>query len=494
MISLDALRRRARATPDKPAIWTANSVAGLTYAELDDRADRIAALFRQVGLTEGQTIALLLENGPEVLAIWWGARRAGLYYVPLSTRLLHDELDYIVRDSAAALLVASLGQAEPARALDLPHLLLDESFTGRLATLCVAIEPAGVVGRELVYSSGTTGRPRGVKRPMARACEVAGLPPLERQIRAMCGFDEETVYLSVSPLYHSTGRFTMRVIEAGGTVVILPKFDAAAALEAIERHRITHSQWVPTMFARLLALPHGERCRHDLSSHRVALHAAAPCPPAVKRAMIDWWGPILGEYYGGTENAGVTFITTEEWLERPGSVGRSISGAIHILAEDGSERELPTGEIGLVYFEGGLPFAYLHDEAPSTTARGYSTYGDLGHVDEAGYLFLSDRRSDLIISGGVNIYPREVELILESHPQVRECAVIGLPDPEYGQRVHAVIVAKGQTDPALASNLIGYCRERLSGFKCPRTISFIDELPRNEVDKLLKRELRARFG
>jgi acyl-CoA synthetase (AMP-forming)/AMP-acid ligase II len=235
-----------------------------------------------------------------------------------------------------------------------------------------------------------------------------------------------------------------------------------------------------------------ERGRHDLSSHRVALHAAAPCRPDVKRAMIAWWGPIVHEYYGGTENAGVTFITAEEWLARPGSVGRPIAGAIHILAEDGSERPLPPGDIGLIYFEGGVPFTYLNEDAPSRTAKGFTTYGDLGHVDTDGYLHISDRRSDLIVSGGVNIYPREVEVVLDSHRAVRESAVIGVPDPEYGQRVHAVVWCDSPEE-GLAEELLAFCRERLSAFKCPRGIDFVDALPHNETGKLLKKVLRERF-
>jgi acyl-CoA synthetase (AMP-forming)/AMP-acid ligase II len=491
MIPSDALRDRAALTPGKAAIEVANSDRAITYAELDAAADGIARALREEGLEEGDTIALLLENGPDVLALWWGARRAGLYYVPLNSRLHPDELAHIVRDSGSLVLAADPGLADLAGRVPAGrHLVLDGAF-GRSAAAAAPVA-SSLVGRELIYSSGTTGRPKGIKRPLARAGDVRALPPLEQRIRALFEFDEETVYLSVSPLYHATGRFPMRIIEMGGTAVILPRFDPAAALAAIERHRATHSQWVPTMFTRLLALSREARAR-DLSSHRVALHAAAPCPAPVKRAMIDWWGPIVHEYYGGTENAGVTFIRAEEWLARPGSVGRSISGAIHILAEDGGERELPAGEIGLVYFEGGVPFAYLHDGGPSATSRGYTSYGDLGHVDAAGYLYISDRRSDLIISGGVNIYPREIELVLDAHPAVRESAVIGLPDPEYGQRVHAVVCADGSGE-SLAGELIAFCQARLSRFKCPRAISFVDALPRNETGKVLKRVLRERLA
>jgi len=498
MAPFDALRARAALSPGKAAIKAADGGFVFTYAELDAAADRIARLFQHLGLRPGQVVALLLENGPRVLEIWWAARRAGLYYAPLSGRLHAAELAHVVRDSGAEMLIASPGLADLASQVPVARgLVLDEAFD-RLAREAAKapLLPTPVVGRELIYSSGTTGRPRGVKRALAPASEALALPTLERRMRALFGFDTETVYLSVSPLYHSTGRFAMRIVETGGTVVIQPSFDPAEALAAIERHRITHSQWVPTMFARLLALPREARTAHDLSSHQAALHAAAPCPEPVKRAMIDWWGPILHEYYGGTENAGVTFIRAEEWLARPGSVGRSISGAIHILAEDGSERELGPGEIGLIYFEGGVPFTYLNEDgqgADARTSRGYSGYGDLGHVDKDGYLYISDRRSDLIISGGVNIYPKEIELILDSHPAVRESAVIGLPDKEYGQRVHAVVVSDGAGETQ-GEAILDFCRARLSRFKCPRGISFVDALPRNENGKIVKKDLRDRFG
>lgn len=498
MAPLDALRARAALNPGKAAIKAADGGLVVTYAALDAAADRIASLFQHLGLKPGQAVALLLENGPRVLEIWWAARRAGLYYVPLSGRLHAAELTHVVRDSGAEMLIASPGLARLASQVPVARrLVLDDAFDALAqAAAKVPLPPAPVVGRELIYSSGTTGRPRGVKRALAPAGEALALPALEKCIRALFGFDAETVYLSVSPLYHSTGRFTMRIVEMGGTVVIQPRFDPVEALAAIERHRITHSQWVPTMFARLLALPREERTAYDLSSHQAALHAAAPCPEPVKRAMIDWWGPILHEYYGGTENAGVTFIRAEEWLVRPGSVGKSISGAIHILADDGSERELGPGEIGLIYFEGGVPFTYVNEDEPGAdgrTSRGYSGYGDLGHVDKDGYLYISDRRSDLIISGGVNIYPKEVELILDSHPAVRESAVIGVPDKEYGQRVHAVVVGDGDGREE-AQGILDFCRARLSRFKCPRAISFVDALPRNENGKVLKKDLRALFG
>jgi long-chain acyl-CoA synthetase len=507
----DALRRRASEHGSKIAAVMADGSRAFSYDELDARADAIAALFRAMGISEGETIALLLGNDTDVLALWWGARRAGLYYVPLGTKLTATELAYIVCDCEARAVIVSPELEKTATML---RAVLDDAIammtTGdgetRFRSLPAALRDTATppelsityVGRELIYSSGTTGRPKGIRRPLGAVSDLGMLPPLEMRMREVFRIDRDTIYLSVSPLYHATGRFLNRVVEAGGTVVILPAFDPATALAAIERHRVTNTQWVPTMFVRLLALPETER-RYDLSSHRVALHAAAPCPVAIKCAMLDWWGAIVDEYYGGSENAGVTFITAAEWRAHPGSVGRSISGSIHILAEDGSECELPPGEIGLIYFDGGVPFVYMNaasSDPPLTTQLGYTTYGDLGHVDDDGYLYISDRRSDLIITGGVNVYPKEVELVLEAHPAVAEAAVIGTPDPEFGSKVRAVIVLEKSYEPtsALTEALLQHCRTHLSRIKCPRTFDYVAELPHSENGKLLKRVLRDRMG
>lgn len=489
----DWLAWHAARTPDKAAIHVVGG-GSIGYADLDRRAARMAGWFAERGVVEGETVALLMGNDIATVATWWGARRAGLYYVPIGTRLRAGEIAYIVANSQARLLLAApdlAGLAGEALAVmdDAPpplHIVTGEEVGATHAA-------PSRVGREIIYSSGTSGRPKGIRRPLAPAADARAIPAFEQKLRAAMLFDPEMIYLSVTPLYHATGRYPMRIVETGGTAVILPAFDPAAALAAIEQYRVTHSQWVPTMFARLLALPDAERGAHDLSSHRVALHAAAPCPAPVKRAMIDWWGPILSEYYGGSENAGVTFITAPEWLAHPGSVGRSITGPIHILDEEDG-RELPPNAIGLIYFEGGVPFRYIGDEPGTSAARtdGLATYGDLGHVDADGYLFISDRRSDLIIRGGVNVYPREVEQVLETHPAIAEVAVIGLPDPEYGQSVKAIArLADGHSGgAALADDLIALCRARLASIKCPSAIAFVDTLPRNENGKLLKRVLR----
>jgi acyl-CoA synthetase (AMP-forming)/AMP-acid ligase II len=313
--------------------------------------------------------------------------------------------------------------------------------------------------------------------------------------KTLYGFDEDTVYLSPAPLYHAAPHgYVQRTLSEGGTAVILPKFDPEAALAAIERHRITHSQWVPTMFVRLLALPEAIRCRYDLSSHRCAIHAAAPCPVPVKRAMIDWWGPIIREYYAGSEGVGTTVIDSETWLRKPGSVGRPVNGvALHILDEDGVP--LPQGQVGRIFFAGGPRFAYHNAQektAASYSPEGWATLGDLGWLDADGFLFLSDRRADLILSGGVNLYPAEIEAALAGHPDVGEVAVVGVPDPEMGERVHAVIVPRPGAAPEIAG-LEAWARARLAGPKRPRSWEFAEELPRSEAGKLLRRLLKERY-
>ena len=289
------------------------------------------------------------------------------------------------------------------------------------------------------------------------------------------------------------------MIECGGSCVIIPKFDAEVVLASIARFKTTHAHWVPTMFSRMLALPCEVRKRYDLSSQRMALHAAAPCPMPVKQAMIDWWGPIIVEYYGGSENLGVTAIDTAQWLAHRGSVGRPICGEMHVLSDEDRSTELQVGEIGLIYFAGGVGFKY-HNDAGKTdavfNARGWGTYGDLGHVDADGFLFISDRRTDLIISGGVNIYPQEAENVLAMHPAVEDLAVIGVPNPDFGQEVKAVVQLKPgiATSPELADELLAWSKARLSRIKCPRSVVFVNALPRNESGKLLKRVLREQYA
>jgi long-chain acyl-CoA synthetase len=353
-------------------------------------------------------------------------------------------------------------------------------------------------GREMLYSSGTTGRPKGVRKELPRT--PVGDPsaaPVQIALALMHrGAGPESVYLSPAPLYHSAPLvYCLSMMRVGATVVAMERFDPAECLALIERYRVTHAQFVPTMFVRLLRMSEEERRRYDLSSLRSVVHAAAPCPVAVKRRMLDWWGPIIDEYYAGTEDIGSTWITATEWLAHPGSVGRPLTPA-HIVGPDGSE--LGPGEEGVVYFEGGRPFAYHNDPAKTasvTDDRGWRTLGDIGRMDDDGYLYLTDRQAHMIIAGGVNIYPQEVENVLTEHPMVADVAVIGVPDPDMGEAVKAV-VEPAQPDTAgeaLASELIAFCRARIAPFKCPRTVDFVSELPRDPNGKLYKRILRERY-
>lgn len=499
------LAERAARTPDKLAAIFPDSNEALTFRELDARANQAAHGFIALDLEPGQGIALLLENGPDFLILTYGAKRAGLMVTPLSIHLRPNEVAHVLRDSGARLLVASASLASLAGALDLraiPHRFVSGGALPGYAPLDELIEDnpttwpgARPIGREFLYSSGTTGLPKGIRRPLI-PYEDRHKPEFDMTWKGFYRFDDTTVYLSPAPLYHAApNRYVQRSMDHGGTAVILKKFDAERCLAKIARHRVTHSQWVPTMFVRLLALPEATRAAYDLSSHRCAIHAAAPCPVPVKRAMIEWWGPIIREYYAGSEGIGTCFIDSETWLKRPGSVGRPAYGKVHILDDDG--RELPPGETGRIWFEGGPRFAYHNDPEKTAQAyneRGWASLHDLGWLDEDGFLFLSDRRADLILSGGVNVYPAEIEAVLLTHPEVNEAAVIGVKDEEFGERPRALIVPRHPpgTD-ALAQDLLALCKQNLAGPKQPRAVEFLDELPRSEAGKLLRRVLKERY-
>ena len=502
------LARWAQLQPDKVAAHFPDQPASLTFAALDARANRLAQWLIGLGLRPGDGISLLLENGPALLELAHAARRAGLYYTPLSTHLRVPEIAYMLADSDARLLVVSPALAALAAEVAsdaglaaLPRYATGEGLPGyRSVEAELAAYPAPAplperpVGRDFLYSSGTTGLPKGIRRDLLPAGRRAA-PDWSPGWVATYGIDENAVYLSPAPLYHAAPhRYVLRTIDRGGSVVVMRKFDAARCLELIERFRVTHSQWVPTMFSRLLALPEAARHAHDLSSHRVAIHAAAPCPRAVKQAMIDWWGPILVEYYAGSESIGGTVIDSHDWLRRPGSVGRPLECRLHILGPEGEA--LPPGAVGGIWFSGGAPFRYHN--APDKTAAafdaaGRATYGDLGHVDEDGFLYLSDRRADLILSGGVNVYPWEVEQVLLRHPDVAAAAVIGVPDPDLGEVARAVVRPAIAATPALEAALVAHCRAHLAGPKVPRRIDFAVELPRSETGKLLRRVLKERY-
>jgi acyl-CoA synthetase (AMP-forming)/AMP-acid ligase II len=500
----------AESAPDHPALIVSSSGEILTYRELNERSIRLARLLRAQGVRRGDTVALFMENNPRFMEVVWAARRSGLYLTAVNRYLTPDEAAYIIDDADAAVLISSHAMAEVAAALPrrLPRcrgfLMTDGSIPGWSAyETAVATFPSDPLDEEwlgelMLYSSGTTGRPKGVRRPLRDA--KPGEDDLLLRVVQGYGFSRDTIYLSPAPIYHAAPlAFSLGVQHLGGTVVMMPHFDAAGSLELIHRYRVTHSQWVPTMFVRMLKLPDSERLRFDLSSHRCAIHAAAPCPVEVKRRMIDWWGPILEEYYGGTEGNGLTRISSAEWLKHPGSVGQAVIGVLHVCDETGSE--VATGEPGLVYFERDtMPFAYYKDPVRTTAAQhplhaNWSTLGDVGYVDADGYLYLTDRKAFMIISGGVNIYPREVEDVLIGHPAVRDVAVFGIPDPDMGEQVKAVVeVMEGVTpNESLAAALIAYGRAHLAHFKVPKSVDFCDALPRLPTGKLYKQALRAQY-
>jgi long-chain acyl-CoA synthetase len=506
-------RKFADTSPDQSAIIMATNDTASSYGELEAIANKGAHIFRSLGINAGDTIAIWLKNCLEYFQIYFAAQRAGLYICPVSTQLTAEEAAYILNDSDSKLLIthADFPAAQTlldARASLVPGILqifdIGAGLNGASSWKeALEEQPAYPIADEtagfhMVYSSGTTGRPKGIRLPLTGG--PADEPHmLVDRISERYGVRKGSAMLCPAPLYHTAPlAYGMAALRLGATLVIMEKFDAEAALRLIEQYRITFMQMVPTMFIRLLALPKKVRESYDLSSLEKIVHAAAPCPVEVKRQMIEWLGPIIYEYYGGSEGNGATFITPEEWLKKPGSVGRADWGTLHICDEDG--RELPPGEDGLVYFEGGWDFQYLNDAKKTRDARhpvheNWSTLGDIGHVDEDDYLYLTDRKSFMIISGGVNIYPQETENLLLLHPEVADAAVIGVPNPEMGEEVKAVIQPKSweAAGPELASRLMNYCKENLSPLKCPRSIDFDPALPRHETGKLYKQEIRKRY-
>ncbi len=498
--------RWAVTAPDRVALVAPGR--RLTYAELDDRSNRVANLLRARGLRKGDHVAILLENRAEFLEVAWGAMRSGMYVTPVNWHLAPDEAAYIVDDCEAAALVASadlglmLERLGASAALDGRRFVVGgavDGFDDYAAAL--ASQPPGPVDDEcegswMLYSSGTTGQPKGIKPP-ATGGPIGAPTRFGMLMSGLYGFGESSVYLSPAPLYHAApAGWTNGVHRLGGTAVVMDRFDPVETLAMIERERVTHVQFVPTHLVRLLKLPEAERNRFDLSSLQVVVHAAAPCPPEVKRAALDWLGPIVYEYYSGSEGAGFCAIGPDEWLAHPGSVGKSLLGPVHIVDPDGTE--VPNGEVGQVWFESATTFEYHGDPENTASAfdeHGWSSLDDMGRVDDEGYLYLTDRVTNMIISGGVNIYPREIEDVLIGHPAVGDVAVVGVPDPEMGESVRAV-VQLAATSPAetvdaagLAQDLIEFSRERLSRFKCPRSVVFVDELPRLPTGKLAKRLL-----
>ncbi|MDZ4308880.1 acyl-CoA synthetase [Allopontixanthobacter sp.] len=500
--------QHAQTRPDHPAVIMAGSGETITYGEMDDAANRIAQLLRARGLTAGDAIAVLMENSPRYYEVYWAAQRSGIILVPISTHLTATEISYILGDSDARLLLTTklfggLVEQMQAAGLDLPVLAYGgdgENSAEAALSACPATPIADQsAGRLMLYSSGTTGRPKGiVPAPPSDPSVQAGTPLMMLAVHVFhFPADGSSRYLSPAPLYHAAPlAWSTTVHRLGGTVVVMEKFDPEGALAAIEKYRITESQWVPTHFVRLLKLPQDVRSRYDLSSHQHAIHAAAPCPVPVKQAMIDWWGPVIWEYYAGSEGNGMTMVGSEDWLAHPGSVGRAILGTVHVC--DGSGREVPVGQEGVIYFESPHPFAYHKDDAKTaevTHARGWTTLGDIGRLDEDGFLYLTDRRSNMIISGGVNIYPQEIENLLVGHPKVMDAAVIGAPDAEMGECVVAVVqpVDMAEAGDALAAELREYLSGELARLKLPRLFDFRPELPREANGKLYKRKLKDEY-
>ena len=497
----------AVSTPDRAAAIFLPSGRSITFGALEAAVNQAANAMVTLGLRRGDCIGLAITNRPEWLVAVLAAQRVGLFYVPLSTKLSADDLAYVVGDSGAGVVVVSSGcfALETSGALgqlsarvfgiDLPANQA-EDWSALVASQPTTLPANPSRGRVMMYSSGTTGRPKGIRKPLPDG-DFATPDPADMAVAAGYAVTPASVFISPSPLYHAAPhRFVGAVLHAGATVIIADTFDATAVLAAIEQYRCTHGLWVPTMFHRMLQLPDEVRAGADLSSQRYAIHGAAPCPEHIKRRMIAWWGPIVDEYYSGSEGVGSTRITSAEWLAHPGSVGRPADGIAHILGPDGAE--LPTGETGDVYFGGNNAFEYWRDPAKTkgvVSEQGWRTFGDVGHIDADGYLYLTDRRHFTIISGGVNIYPQEIEATLLEHPDVRDVAVIGVPSDDLGQQAVAVVelVDTATAGTTCADDLRQYVRQRLGPVKTPKRIVFEPKLPRHDTGKLYKAGLIEKY-
>ncbi|MGD9603756.1 MAG: AMP-binding protein [Gammaproteobacteria bacterium] len=497
--------------PDKPCFIMAGTGETVTYREFEARANRCAHLLRHHGLRRLDHLAIFMENNARYLEICSAGERSGVYYTCVNSYLTAEELAFIINDSQSRVLVTSRARREVAREavrqcpnLELTLVVDDADEVDGFVDYAKAVAPFPAtpipdeqLGCAMLYSSGTTGRPKGILRPLADVPPSTWLP-LYQFVNTLWRYRHDMVYLSPAPLYHSAPQAAVGMaIRNGATAIIMEKFDPEQYLALVERYRVTHSQLVPTMFSRMLKLPDDVRLKYDVSSLEMAVHAAAPCPEQVKHAIMQWWGPIVHEYYGATEGLGFTACTPEEWLAHPGTVGRVLLGELHILDEDG--RECPVGEAGTVWFKTATPFEYYNDARRTAEARSpdgtMSTVGDVGYVDADGYLYLTDRKTYMIISGGVNIYPQECENLLITHPKVADAAVFGVPNEDLGEEVKAVVQAMPgvATDALLEAELIAFCQQHLSRQKCPRSIDFEAELPRLPTGKLYKRVLRDRY-
>ncbi len=501
----------AQERADVPCYIMAATGEVITYGEFEKRTNQLAHLFRRHGLGPRDHYAIFMENNARYLETCGAGSRAGLYYTCVNSYLNADELAFILNDSHSQILITSQAKLEiVAEALPLcpriklclvvdggeaPALGID--YLGAVAAMPTTPIADECLGTSMLYSSGTTGRPKGILRPLPDVAPVEGLP-LYQFLLKLWQYRPGMIYLSPAPLYHSAPNAAVGLtIRMGGTSIIMERFDPEQYLALVERYQVTHSQLVPTMFSRLLKLPEAVRKRYRLDSLEFAVHAAAPCPQQVKHAMIEWWGPIIHEYYGATEGLGFAACNSAEWLAHPGTVGRILLGELHVLDDD--LRECPRGTAGTLWFKTATPFEYYND--PKKTAEAcspdgtMSTVNDIGYLDDDGFLHLTDRKTFMIISGGVNIYPQECENLLITHPKVQDAAVFGVPNEDLGEEVKAVVqimpgIAPG---PALEAELIAFCREHLSHIKCPRSVDFEAELPRLPTGKLYKRVLRDRY-
>ncbi len=501
----------ARSRADQPAVVMAASGEAITYGELEARSNRLAHLLRSAGLRRLDHYAIFMENHPRFIECCAAGERSGLYYTCVNSYLTAPELAFIVNNSLSRVLITSQAKRDIALAAlaDCPKvelcLIVDGPGEGtrvrnlgEASAACPSTPIADeTLGAAMLYSSGTTGRPKGVLRPLPDRSPTDPLSLIAVRLN-FWRFREGQVYLSPAPLYHSAPQAGVSgTIRRGGTAIVMERFDAERFLALVEQYRVTHTQLVPTMFSRMLKLPEAVRRRYDLTSLEVAIHAAAPCPIPVKRAMIDWWGPIILEYYSATEAMGMTLCDSAEWLAHPGTVGKTVYGELHVLDE--KMREVPPRETGKLWFRTASPFEYFNDPGKTAEANSpdgtMSTVGDIGHVDEEGYVYLTDRASFMIISGGVNIYPQECENLLVTHPKVADAAVFGAPSEEMGEEVKAVVqLAPGvEPGPDVEAELIAFCRANLAHPKCPRSIDFEAELPRLPTGKLMKAALRDRY-
>jgi long-chain acyl-CoA synthetase len=505
------MERLLTADQSHPAIIMAQSGETITHGELEARANKLAHLLRAVGLNRGDHYAIFMENHPRRIECGMAGERSGLYYTGVNCYLTPGELAYIVNNSLSQVLITSrshLAVAQEAlRVCPRVRLALvvdgpgDGDAVRNLDQATAAFPdtpiPDESTGWAMLYSSGTTGQPKGILRPLADT-PARHMTPLGAAIAKFWDVRKGEICLVPAPLYHSAPAAEAGLtIGLNGTAVVMERFDEEAALRAIEKYRVTHAQFVPTMFSRMLRLPPDVRARYDLSSLRYVLHGAAPCPIPVKEAMIDWLGPIVHEYYAATEGLGLAICDSEQWLAHKGTVGKAVFGEAHVL--DAEMREVPPGTVGKLWFKTASPFEYFNDPEKTAKAnspdRTMSTVGDIGYVDDEGFIYLTDRESFMIISGGVNIYPQECENLLITHPKVRDAAVFGAPNDEMGEEVKAVVqlMPGAEPGPATEAELIGFCREHLAHLKCPRSIDFESDFPRLPTGKLYKTALRDRY-